>query len=72
MNLEWQSVNSEMIDAEAYDPDTERIYLRFKDGKEYYYESCPLEIWEEFTADGQSRGKYFHSVLKFKNTGRYS
>lgn len=72
MNLNWQEVDSAMIVAEAYDSGTERIFLRFKDGTEYYYESCPPEIWEQFTAPGQSRGKYFHSVLKFKTTGRYA
>lgn len=70
--MDWHEVESSMIVAEAYDPATETIYLRFTDGSEYFYESCPPEVWSEFTAYGQSRGKYFHSVLKFKPTGRYA
>jgi hypothetical protein len=71
--IEWIPVSgSSMISAEAYDPETERIYLRFHDGPEWWYAACPPQVWQEFTAPGQSRGKYFHSVLKYKPSGRHA
>jgi len=64
--LEWHDVDSSRIDAEAYDAEAEVIYVRFTDGTEYCYEACPPHVWEEFTAPGQSRGKYIHDVLNYK------
>lgn len=70
--IEWIPVTgSKMIAAEAYDAETERIYLRFHDGTEWWYEACPPQVWQELTAPGQSRGKFFHAVLKHKPSGRH-
>lgn len=69
-HLEWQDVISTRITAEAYDADTETIYVRFPSGVEWWYEACPRNVWEEFTAYGQSRGKYIHQVLNAKPNGR--
>lgn len=70
--LEWIPVsNSKRIVAEAYDAETERIYVRFPDGVEWWYAACPPQIWEEFTAPGQSRGQYIHQVLNHKPNGRH-
>lgn len=69
--IEWIPVEgSQIIAAEAYDAETERIFLRFHDGPEWWYSACPPHVWQEFTAPGQSRGKYFHNVLKHKPSGR--
>lgn len=68
--FEWIPVNgSSVIVAEAYDPDSETIYVRFTNGTEWWYSACPPSAWEEFT--GQSRGQYLNKVLKFKPNGRY-
>lgn len=72
MNLSWQPVDSARIVAEAYDPDSETIYVRFPDGKEWYYENCPADVWEAFTAPGQSRGSYIHQHLNAKPHGRFA
>ena len=70
--IEWIAVSgSSWIVAEAYDPQTETIYVRFENGKEWSYSACPPNVWEEFTAPGQSRGQYFHRVLKFKPNARH-
>ena len=69
--IEWVAVDSSMIVAEAYDSDTETIYLRFTSGAEWGYAACPPDVWEEFSAPGQSRGEYFNRVLKFKPSARY-
>jgi hypothetical protein len=69
--MDWIAVNgSSRIVAEAYDPQTETIYVRFPDGVEWWYSACPPHMWEAFTAPGQSRGKYISQVLDFKPNGR--
>jgi hypothetical protein len=71
--INWIPVaGSERIVAEAYDPETERIYVRFPDGVEWWYGACPPHVWEEFTAPGQSRGQYIRSVLNHKPNGRHA
>lgn len=69
--INWIPVDSTRIVAEAYDPDTETIYVRFPDGVEWCYRACPPDIWEAFSAAGQSRGQYIHQVLNLKPNGRY-
>ena len=71
--IEWIPVEgSSRISAEAYDPEAEAIYVRFKNnGIEWRYSMCPRQVWEEFTAPGQSRGEYINNVLNFKPHGRY-
>jgi hypothetical protein len=69
--IEWLPVSgSTRIVAEAYDPETERIYVRFPDGVEWWYAACPPQTWEEFTRPGQSRGQYISRVLDHKPMGR--
>lgn len=71
--MEWRPVTgSTRIVAEAYDQQTETIYVRFPDGVEWKYEACPAEVWEEFTRPGQSRGQYISRVLNHKPHGRHS
>ena len=68
--IEWQPVfGSDRIVAEAYDPETETIYVRFPSGVEWKYAACPAEVWAEFTAG--SRGGYIHNVLNHKPHGRH-
>jgi hypothetical protein len=70
--IEWIPVTSSTrIIAEAYVPETETIYVRFLDGVEWYYAACPTHVWEEFSAPGQSRGKYIHRILNHKPNGRH-
>jgi hypothetical protein len=70
--FEWSPVVSAAITAEGYDPEAETIYVRFTDGKEWWYSACPLQVWEEFTAPGQSKGQYLNRVLRAKPNGRYA
>lgn len=69
--LAWQPVDSSWIVAEAYSAEEETIYVRFKDGTCWAYRACPPHVWAEFTAPGQSRGKYINEVLKQKPGGKY-
>ena len=71
--IEWIPVtSSKRIVAEAYDPETETIYVRFPNAVEWYYAASPPHVWEEFSAPGQSRGQYIERVLNFKPNGRYA
>lgn len=71
MTVEWRAVVSTRIIAEAYDATTETIYVRFPNGIEWYYEACPPDVWEAFSAEGQSRGSFIHQVLNHKPHGRF-
>ena len=71
--IEWSPVTgSSWVTAEAYDPETETIYVRFRDGVEWQYSACPPNVWTAFSAPGQSRGKYIHAVLNHKPHRRYT
>lgn len=71
--IEWIPVGgSTRIVAEAYDPETETILVRFPDGTEWGYSACPAAVWEEFTALGQSRGQYISRVLNAKPNSRWN
>ena len=71
--IEWIPVtSSKRIVAEAYDSETETIYVRFPNAVEWYYAACPPHVWEEFSAPGQSRGQYIERVLNFKPHGRHA
>jgi hypothetical protein len=73
MTIEWRTVVSTRIVAEAYDPDTETIYVEFpKGGVQWWYSACTAEVWEQFTALGQSRGEFIHQVLDAKPNGRHA
>jgi KTSC domain len=72
MMIEWRSVDSKAISAEAYDPATETIYVRFHNGAEWGYDACPTDVWESFTTPGQSRGQFLNEVLKHKPERRVS
>jgi hypothetical protein len=69
--VEWIPVaGSTRIVAEAYDDQTETIYVRFPDGTSWFYAGCPPHVWVEFTS--QSRGKYISQVLNFRPNGRFA
>lgn len=71
--IDWKPVtDSTRIIAEAYLPETETILVRFPDGKEHYYAACPSTVWEDFTAHGQSRGKFIAAVLNAKPHGPWT
>jgi len=71
--IEWIPVNaSSRIVAEAYDPESETILVRFPDGIEWAYLACSQATWQEFTAPGQSRGQYIARVLDAKPSARWN
>lgn len=70
--MEWIPVSdSDRIVAQAYDQESETIYVRFQDGVEWWYAACPPHVWDEFTSPGTSRGRYIKDVLDYKPNGRW-
>ena len=66
---EWVPVSgSSRVVAERYDATSERIYVRFPDGMEWWYGACPPHTWAEFKSG--SRGQYIAQVLNQKPNGR--
>ncbi len=71
--IKWIPVaGSSRIVAEAYLDEAETILVRFPNGIEWAYSACPPMVWQEFTAPGQSRGKYIAAVLNAKPHGRWT
>ena len=69
----WEPVaGSTRVIAVAYDAVGEVIYVRFDDDVEWQYEGCPPQIWEAFTAPGQSKGRYIAGVLDHHRHGRFA
>lgn len=69
--MEWREVaGSTRITHEAYSAHEEKIYVRFPNGVEWWYGSCPQSVWEEFISG--SRGQYIHNVLNHKANGQHS
>jgi hypothetical protein len=70
--FEWLPITSTAMTAIGFDPDAETIYVRFNDGREWWYGACSQQVWDEFTAPGQSAGIFLNKVLKGKPNGRYA
>jgi len=70
--FEWIAIESKAMTAIGFDPDAETIYVRFTDGKEWWYSACPQQVWEEFNAPGQSKGVFLNKTLRGKPNGKYS
>ena len=70
--FEWIPITSSVMTAIGFDPETDTIYVRFTNGKEWWYSACPQQVWDEFIAPGQSQGVFLNKVLKFKPNGQYT
>jgi hypothetical protein len=73
MEIQWIPVGgSERIVAMAYDADAETIYVRFPSGVEWWYAQCPPAVWEEFSSEATSKGRFIANTLNHKPNGRRS
>lgn len=72
MILNWIPVaGSTWVEAIAYEADSETIYVRFHEGAEWWYGSCPQHVWEEFSSPNSSKGQFINQVLKSHPNGRH-
>lgn len=56
--MDWQPLESKMLAAVAYAPETGILHLRFRGGGVYRYFDFPEDQYQEFLR-AESRGRYF-------------
>ena len=61
--MDWQSLDSKMLAAAAYTPETRTLYLRFRSGEMYAYFDVPEAQYQQFL-QAESRGRYFLSHIR--------
>jgi len=70
MNVDWEEIaTSSRCTAIAYDPESERIFVRFRDGSEWQYHGCPPAVWAEFSDPATSKGVYINENLNHHQNG---
>jgi hypothetical protein len=61
--FDWYVFDSSRVTEAAYDPKTDRVFVRWQDGgKGYVYEGVPQNEWRNFKRS-QSPGKFVNRVL---------
>lgn len=61
--MTWQSIESKMFTAAAYEAESRVLYLRFTSGEVYRYFDFPEQQWREFLT-AESRGRFFLSSIR--------
>jgi len=61
--MDWQPLDSKMLAAVAYVPETATLYLRFRSGEIYSYFDFPEAQYQEFLR-AESLGRYFRSHIR--------
>ena len=61
--MDWQSIESKMFAAAAYDSQRRVLYLRFASGEVYRYFEFPAAQYRDFL-QAESRGRYFLSHIR--------
>lgn len=55
---------SDLISGDAYDDSTETLAIRFRsNGNVYHYAGISPAIWDAYSK-AESKGKYFHTLIK--------
>ncbi|MFG6149411.1 KTSC domain-containing protein [Halobacillus sp. B23F22_1] len=57
-------VTSPNLKAVRYDPQSCKLYVRFKNQCIYEYSGVPIYVYEELIA-ADSKGRYHHSYIKY-------
>ena len=60
--IDLTAVNSSMIAAAGYDPETYTLVVLFNNGKAYQYQDVPPEEFQGLM-DAESKGKYMRSQI---------
>ncbi len=60
--VQLEPVDSSMLAAAGYDPDTRMLVVLFNSGKAYQYYEVPAEDYEALMAS-QSKGRYMHAHI---------
>ena len=63
MAFVMQGVNSSNIESVGYDDATEKMRVRFRNGKLYEYDGVSRSVYDEFL-DSDSPGSYFARIIR--------
>jgi hypothetical protein len=66
--MDWQTLESKLLAASAYDAGKQILWLRFSSGDVYRYFDFPEQQYRELL-EAESRGRYFLS--RIRNQFRY-
>jgi len=66
--VNWQTFESKLLAASAYEAGNQILWLRFRSGDVYRYFNFPEQQYREFL-EAESRGRYFLS--RIRNHFRY-
>ncbi len=69
MSGEMRDVESSNIAAAGYDPDRQRLTVRFKSGDTYVYDGVPEQLGEDFFT-AESVGKFFNGAIRSSFEGK--
>lgn len=61
--MDMQNVESSNVESVGYDPDTQELHVRYKNGSLYKYEGVPPEAHEELMA-ADSVGTHLAANIK--------
>ena len=61
--VEMQPVDSSNIDSVGYDPETQRLTVRFRTGKTYHYNGVDSRTFDELMK-AESKGKFLYQNIK--------
>ncbi|MGE5512451.1 MAG: KTSC domain-containing protein [Bacteroidota bacterium] len=67
MPIEMQPVESSMLAAYGYEPETSTLAVQFKNGTTIHYPNVPQEVADGFA--GESAGKHFNANVRGKFEG---
>ena len=56
-------VESSSIDAVGYDPDSHRLYVRFRSGRTYVYYDVVKRVFDDLLA-ADSKGRFLNAEIK--------
>ena len=63
--MDWQPLDSRMLSAVVYEPESRTLYLRFTSGEIYAYFDFPEDQHQAFL-QAESRGRFFLSHIRGK------
>lgn len=61
--MEMTPLNSSMLTAAGYDPETRELTVEFKNGSRYLYEEVSPDIFHDFL-EAESQGGFFSRRIK--------
>lgn len=66
----YKKIISSNLDSANYDDETNVLFVKFKNGTEYFYPNISVELYKQFEEtfsgeNGKSAGKFFNANIKY-------